>query len=244
MIRRQISANGYLLISQIQHARLAGEIAEIWNSSELENYPFVSDLRYAIRHHDDGWKEWEASPDLEPSLHLPRTFTEMETHISLNIARQCIRKCATYSEVCGYWVSHHFQYLAQQKRRSTGLTQRSTEQIDQFLDEQQIAVEQGKLNSSRQILMKGTAWLRFFDRISLLLCCRLPAKPDLTESPDGRHVTIEQHVSANGIIVVATPGNLKNSAKIATPCQEYHSHKHTRWPDETLPEKDLIFELG
>ena len=218
MIRRKTSATGYLLISQIQHARLAADIAKIWSSTELENYTLADDLHYAIEHHDDGWKDRDNTPDLNPATDLPRSFTEMEPDTALAIACRCIQACATHSPVCAYWVSQHFQILAEQRQQSADLTPHAKQQTDRFLQQQRATSGRHLPDIPAQILRQGTAWLRFFDRISLLLCCRLPADPDHTVAPDGQHVTIEQRPADDGTVAVKIPDGIRHAARLAVAC--------------------------
>lgn len=100
MIRRDID-NGWLLISQIEHARLAYDLALAWGNERTSGLPLVEWLLPAIRGHDDGWFEWEQSPRLKQDG-VPMSFTEMPAGDSVEIWSRSIESCASgppsYSE--------------------------------------------------------------------------------------------------------------------------------------------------
>ncbi len=76
MIRRE-TADGWLLISQIDHAVLAAEVAAAWGNDDVPTLPLRDELLRAIRLHDDGWYDWEQVPTIVPETGKPRDFTEM-----------------------------------------------------------------------------------------------------------------------------------------------------------------------
>src|SRR5438477_7062690 len=66
-----------LLIRQTDHAALSGELAEHWGGSAFAPpEPRGSGLLAAARH-DDGWREWEAAPRVNPSTRRPYNFFEL-----------------------------------------------------------------------------------------------------------------------------------------------------------------------
>ncbi len=55
MIRRELKLNDgaavWLLVSQVEHARMSGELVRNWREE------FSPDVVEAIAHHDDGWAD-------------------------------------------------------------------------------------------------------------------------------------------------------------------------------------------
>ena len=76
MIRRD-SGNDWLLISQAEHACLAGDLAAAWGNEQVPALPVADQLVRAVRDHDNGWRRWEQSPEIDPAAGWPRNFTEM-----------------------------------------------------------------------------------------------------------------------------------------------------------------------
>ena len=75
MIRRE-TQDGWVLISQVDHAHLAADLASAWGSEDVTPLPLTDWLVPAIRDHDAGWRAWEAEPTITADG-LPRQFTEM-----------------------------------------------------------------------------------------------------------------------------------------------------------------------
>ena len=78
MIRRDVyereSVSDWVLISQIEHARISAQLAHSWGNAQLAPMicPRGALLAYVrrevlatIRHHDDGWRDWSGHPDLD-----------------------------------------------------------------------------------------------------------------------------------------------------------------------------------
>ena len=57
MIRRD-AGDDWLLISQVEHARIAAEIASAWGNDRFAAVPMHDLLVHAVRHHDDAWARY------------------------------------------------------------------------------------------------------------------------------------------------------------------------------------------
>src|SRR5437588_5307222 len=83
MIRREIQMSDgaaiWLLVSQVEHAHVSGELMRHWRDE------LTPDVVEAIWHHDDGWTAWEAKPKLNPAIGGPHSFLEMPLGESLLI---------------------------------------------------------------------------------------------------------------------------------------------------------------
>ena len=95
MIRRN-DGNDWLLIAQADHARLAADIARVWGNDDVPSLPLPDQLVAAIRDHDDGWREWEQSPEIDPATGGPRDFTEMPMSAATRIWSKSI-----FASACG-----------------------------------------------------------------------------------------------------------------------------------------------
>ena len=93
MIRRD-GNDRWLLISQVEHARLALDLARTWGNAEVPGLPLLDWLLPAIRDHDDGWLEWEQSPTRHDDGR-PTSFTEMSAGDSVEIWSRSIQICAS-----------------------------------------------------------------------------------------------------------------------------------------------------
>lgn len=173
MIRRD-DGDSWLLISQIAHAEIAAEIATVWQDDALHRPSFGRDLLLAIRHHDDGWAEWEQQPTVDPVTGKPRDFMEMETSVAVGIWTRSIERCRRMSSPAGLSVSRHFCYLAERATESRSKPATELAALQQFLEEQQhlqdrLVAESDDTLSDADI-DTGFRWVQFFDRVSLWIC--------------------------------------------------------------------------
>jgi Protein of unknown function (DUF3891) len=109
MIRRELKLSGdavtWLLIAQVEHAHLSGELVRHWRDT------FSPDVVEAIWHHDDGWAEWETSPKLNPQTGAPYSFLEMPITESLVIWDNSIAAARKFGPLAGWIVAGHFYNL-------------------------------------------------------------------------------------------------------------------------------------
>ncbi len=88
MIRRDTTTDdgraAWLLVPQIDHAKLSGNLADVWRLDSTMA-KLADELRTAIHRHDDGWVEWDAHPGVDPLSGRPVNFDEMRLADSLPI---------------------------------------------------------------------------------------------------------------------------------------------------------------
>ncbi|MGD9633802.1 MAG: DUF3891 family protein [Pirellulales bacterium] len=110
MIRRKITVEdgtaNWLLISQVEHARVSGEITRAWQ------LPFPQEAIDGITHHDDGWAEWEAAPRIDRERGRPTSFLELPIAEALGIWNRSIESAHQIGELAGAIVAGHFLGLA------------------------------------------------------------------------------------------------------------------------------------
>lgn len=193
MIRREEPrADGdprWLLISQLEHARLAHDVAVAWGAPQY--HPLVPrDLILdAVLHHDDGWQAWEMHPDIEPLEGRPRNFLEMAPSEALCIWRESILIATKLGALEAYMVSTHFTHLAERSSHHTNDTT-VRQAMDSFIREQTglqkewLAgwVETVAMSLDEQMTLRVQGYhaakrLRMFDALSLWLCMSGPTEP-------------------------------------------------------------------
>jgi hypothetical protein len=77
--------NEVIVIRQTDHALLAGFFAREWGNEEFSKPEPFESLRLAAAEHDNGWREWEIQPEVDPATFLPYSFMSIPTdqHIAL-----------------------------------------------------------------------------------------------------------------------------------------------------------------
>ena len=214
MIRRE-AGRSWLVISQMDHARIAAEIAAGWGNGDVPPLPWPQILVPAIRHHDDGWKEWEVEPQVDPATGGPRHFTEMPMPEATAIWSRSIEQAAKQNPLSGLWVSKHFAHLATQARPARRADKIEKSAIDQFLIGQKTlrsSFRRAALSMFEGIpeleagIETGFKWLQFFDALSLWLCCAAVTEPTTLSLPGDRQLTAQPQTTEN---IVLTPWPLK-----------------------------------
>ena len=128
MIRRD-DGDDWLLMSQVDHAHLASEIAAVWGNDVVASLPVPDLLVPAIRDHDEGWRDWEQTPAIDPETGKPRDFTAMPMRIATAIWSKSIEACgrempshavhpnmSAFADILGKFLSQKGMRLTHERR--------------------------------------------------------------------------------------------------------------------------------
>lgn len=198
MIRRDVSPPpAWILISQIEHARLAARLAEHWGAGEYAPLWPRRELLWAIEHHDDGWRQWERTPGVDPSNGRPRSFTEMEPADSAAIWSASIETAREAGPLEAYVVAGHFCVLARRVRGWLSAEIRS-EVVEPFLNRYESLMAGcfstwqalDPVRNMRAAADLALAQLQFFDVLSLWFCCSAASEAEAVQAPAGPMLTL------------------------------------------------------
>ena len=211
MIRRDATrADGsakWVLISQIEHARLAGTLAEHWASScdALTTPGIREELLAVIYKHDDGWIEWERSPGVDAQHGRPLAFTEMPLDESVAIWQASIQQARTMGSLAPLLVAWHFSALLGSSnpwQSSTGFADETAQkfvkqyevQCAQWLDDWKRQSQPGGQRTD-ETAQRALAHLQFFDALSLWFCCTEQSEPNTIETSCRSEITLRSPAS-------------------------------------------------
>ncbi len=227
MIRRDIRlADGsaeWMLISQIEHARISAELASqcvscFGANATLTTLPAVRDeVLEAILHHDDGWAEWEKCPRLDPKHGRPLAFTEIGPAEATAVWTRSIDAAEAIGPLAAWIVAGHFLRLAkhsdamQTNPQIAAWREQSAARRAVWLDAWQSA---DPVLHTRALAGEALQWLWTFDEVSLWLCCTcsraghaIPCAPEPFCA--GRGTPIEMELLAVGVeLATAVPWRL------------------------------------
>lgn len=65
------------LVTQPDHARLAARLLSLWRTDGLPDHPRRGELLFATREHDNGWREADAAPTVDPRTSRPHSFLDL-----------------------------------------------------------------------------------------------------------------------------------------------------------------------
>lgn len=240
MIRRDLPADGraparWVLIPQIEHARLAGRLAEHWGADGFAPLRPRDEVLWAVYHHDDGWRAWDSLPGVDPARGEPRAFTEMEIDDSLAIWSGSIDGAARAGKLEGYLVAGHFCALARRSaawKNSNPAWPQAEEFVSHYesrLDSWLEAWQQQDPRANTMAVAKlALAQLQFFDLLSLWFCCALATETDVVPTPAGGKLTLtpenSQHLRLSPWPLVVERLNLEVPGMIV-PVDHYGSRE-------------------
>lgn len=197
MIRRDGTsddgAEAWVLISQLAHARLSGELCAAWND-DARSLPMSRDrFIETVRRHDDGWLVWEQRPEVAAGV--PRDFMEMPLDESIAIWRRSIAVAHTIDPAASVIVGSHFRSLCQGSvTKHEARQDRPADQqylAEDFVEEQDslraeflATIKSSRRGEQERSLDRGLRLLQLFDFASLWLCCSVPTEPTTMHAAD------------------------------------------------------------
>ncbi len=196
MIRRDIDLGDgracWLLVSQVEHARLSAVLAErCLNRFGQSSFSGTDsgmvatqiesvrrELLQAITRHDDGWTQWETHPGLDPEWRRPLSFRELPLGESLVNWEGSIQSAAEVGPLAAWVVSGHFAALLETSEKDHD-RDASAKWLAKTAD-QRVAwlAEWQTLNPalhSQRLAEEALVWLQTFDLTSLWICSVCPA---------------------------------------------------------------------
>lgn len=204
MIRRPAGADHWILISQIAHARLAGQLAEVWRAFAFGDLEPRDQILAAIAHHDDGWERWDRQPGVADGR--PISFLEMPLGEATAIWRASIERCREFGPAAGYVVAGHFCALLERFAVSRADSPSKRKLADAFLAAYRRRMENWLTelpeSVSTPLARHGVAVLQMFDAMSLWLCCDERTKCEVFAEPGGHNVVLTPQ---QGLQVTAAP---------------------------------------
>ncbi len=107
MIRRDDN-DGFTLITQYDHAVLAGRIMEHWGNEMFAGPSPLHEVLFAVREHDCGWKDWDGAPKINPENGYPSNFMEMESSDQTGIWRRSFESYREEHPYASALIALHF----------------------------------------------------------------------------------------------------------------------------------------
>lgn len=185
-----------LAIRQTDHALLSGFLAREWGNGDFKRPELFESFCLAVREHDNGWAEWEQSPQLDPKTRLPYTFMSIPTEEHVALYERGIERIIKVDPYAGLLVSMHCAGLYDRARATLpGFSAKYVKSADsrlvnEFLD--RLKLLQMRLKSDLRAnpatasladeasLDRTNRLLEILDRVSLYFCLQ-PAEDTTLE---------------------------------------------------------------
>ena len=197
MIRRDVQlADGspaWALISQIEHARISAQLASHCRGRFGAESPSLirDEVLVAIAAHDDGWREWEAAPQLDAKVGRPLSFMELAVKVATAIWSKSIDIADEIGPLAAWMVSGHFMRLLEHSEhaRFDSTAQAWLAEVAPRRDAW-FAKWRSYDPDARDAAVAGEAlqWLWAFDEVSLWFCCHCPTAGEVRDDAKGAYV--------------------------------------------------------
>lgn len=106
MILRRFESD-LLLITQVDHAALAGRIASAWRADGFPARPTRAQVLEATREHDIGWLSVDAAPSVSPETGSPYGFIDAPLAIRQGVWPRALDQLAPKDPYVAALVAHH-----------------------------------------------------------------------------------------------------------------------------------------
>jgi len=111
-----VEGGAYRLVTQPDHAHLAGEILSLWRAGGLAASPRRAEVIFAGREHDNGWREADAAPSCD-GAGRPVDFVAMPRRRRIEIWERGTARFLEPRPYAALLIVHHARALHRGRRR-------------------------------------------------------------------------------------------------------------------------------
>lgn len=155
-----------LLVTQQDHACFAADLLALWRRDGLPEHPRREVLLFATRHHDNGWREIDAVPPVDPKTGRPYDFLSLPRRFRFELWERGVRRFATERPAAALLIACHALEL-HRSRAGDPAWREFLAGLEATLQELREAIGGGAAE-----LAADYRWLRLADDLSLRLCTR------------------------------------------------------------------------
>jgi hypothetical protein len=187
-----------LVVRQPDHGVQTGLFARHWGNEQTPPFTPREPVIAAGTRHDDGWKDWEAHPSIDPTTGQPWQFYRLTPHEHVPLYRRGIGLAAAHDPTTGLLVSMHGARLYNDRYGTFRLAEQhfsASERalVNEFLAEQALFQQSlaERIQGRHQLTHVTTdpqVWYKYlllqvWDRLSLQYTFRLAADGEIAPLP-------------------------------------------------------------
>ena len=105
-----------VVTTQPDHAVLSAELLALWREDGLPENPRRQAILFAAREHDNGWREPDAAPRVNPTTGHPHTFQTIPPGLRSEIWLQGVRRFHQEQPYASLLVAEHAAHLLEDHR--------------------------------------------------------------------------------------------------------------------------------
>ena len=162
-----------LVITQNDHAHLAGEILSLWRSGDMPDHLRRRELLFAAREHDNGWAELDSAPMCDPASGRPIDFMTVPRKTRWDVWRLGPRRFREREPYAALLIVRHAIHLHRAQRRDP-------EWSDVFAAWHELEAElMAATGAAEDDVERDYRWIELTDALSLTACNRRPREIDV-----------------------------------------------------------------
>ncbi len=173
MIRRKDSED-WILVTQHDHAVLAGEIIALWGNDLFSEPRPYGEVIFAVTEHDSGWKDWDSCPKINPENGYPANFMEMESRDQYDIWKGSYLGHAGEHPYASSLIALHFDRFNEKslnKNPGNGSAKMLGREIDEFVSGNLgVELKSNEISAFPPDVKINLRFVQVGDIISLTLC--------------------------------------------------------------------------
>lgn len=105
------------LVAQADHARLGGEMLALFRAFGLPDHRRRDDLLFAAREHDNGWRETDAAPRVDPRTGRPYDFVDQPRDDRIELWLRGVRRFCDARPYAALLILRHARALHDDRRK-------------------------------------------------------------------------------------------------------------------------------
>jgi hypothetical protein len=183
------------IVTQPDHAFVAGDLLSLWRRDGLPDHPRRDDLLFAVREHDNGWRETDAAPRVDAATRRPHVFTTLPEEERRDLWWRGVRRFRTERPWACLLITEHARRIHQ--GRVDTEWQRFDQALGELHDELMEETAGGEGSPERLRAESDLAadyhWLDLADTLSLAACgvAEHVERPGYRAATDGSELRID-----------------------------------------------------
>ena len=154
------------LTTQPDHAVLAAEILGLWRTAAFPQHPRRAEILFAVREHDNGWREVDAAPRVDRGTGAALTFETIPAELRFEIWLRGVARFAEERPYAALLIAEHAAHLHRRHRDSPAWAEFFAALDEDRMRLREDAAEAG-FEVSDEELAADYSWLEVTDLLSL-----------------------------------------------------------------------------
>lgn len=212
----RVEEDRFVLVTQSDHAHLGSELLSLWRDPDLIEHPRRQSLLQAVRLHDNGWREVDSAPRVDPEGGAPLSFLEISGELRVEIWRRGILRYGEEDPYTALLVLTHARRLHPDDPQMAELVEELEESASAWL---------GQLGLREDEIEADYHWLAVADLLSLIAVNRWT---------EAREVHGECEARSREGELLLDPFPLAGATRFSIPCRRIPRRSYEGDSDLTL----------